>query len=80
MKDLIIKTVDIMVIAFVIIVTLASLIAGISMQGFFTGLLTGGLAFLFSSMIAGTWILLTRINDGIKSINAELKLQNKKEV
>lgn len=69
MKDLIIKTVDILVLAFVILVTLGFFIGGWASIGFFSGLGLGILGFVFSAMAAGTWIILTRIHDRLKSID-----------
>ncbi len=72
MKDLIIKTVDILVLAFVVFITLTLFIGGWVSSGFFSGLGLGILGFIFSSMAAGTWIVLTRIHDRLKSIDEKL--------
>jgi uncharacterized membrane protein (DUF485 family) len=77
MKDLIIKTVDIMVIAFVVILTLSGFIGGWVGAGFFAGLGIGIMAFLASSMMAGTWIVFTRMLERLKSIDETLKKQVK---
>jgi len=77
MKDLIIKTVDFMVLAFVVLVTLAVFIGAWSSAGFFMALVAGVLAFACSSMVAGTWIVLTRILERLKSIDETLKKQVK---
>lgn len=77
MKDLIIKTVDIMVIAFVVILTLSGFIGGWVAVGFFSGLGIGIMAFLASSMMAGTWIVFTRMLERLKSIDESLKKQVK---
>lgn len=73
MKDLIIKTVDFMVIAFVVLVTLAVFIGSWMSGGFFIALVSALIAFVGSSMVAGTWIILTRILDRLKSIDEKLK-------
>ena len=77
MKDLIIKTVDIMVIAFVVILTLSGFIGGWVAVNFFAGLGFALLAFLGSSMMAGTWIVFTRMLERLKSIDESLKKQVK---
>lgn len=73
MKDLIIKTVDFMVLAFVVLVTLAVFIGSWMSGGFFIALVSALIAFVGSSMVAGTWIILTRILDRLKSIDEKLK-------
>lgn len=73
MKDLIIKTVDFMVLAFVVLVTLAVFIGSWMSAGFFIALVSALIAFVGSSMVAGTWIILTRILDRLKSIDEKLK-------
>ena len=77
MKDLIIKTVDIMVIAFVVIITLTGFIGGWAALNFFAGLGIGLVSFVASSMMAGTWIVFTRMLERLKSIDESLKNQAK---
>lgn len=73
MKDLIIKTVDFMVLAFVVLITFAVFIGSWISAGFFIALISGLIAFVASSMVAGTWIVLTRILERLKSIDETLK-------
>lgn len=77
MKDLIIKTVDVMVIAFVVILTLTAFIVGWSSFGFFGALGFALIGFVASSMMAGTWIVFTRMLERLKSIDESLKKQAK---
>lgn len=77
MKDLIIKTVDIMVIAFVVILTLTAFIGGWASFGFFGALGCAIIGFVASSMMAGTWIVFTRMLERLKSIDETLKKQVK---
>jgi len=73
MKDLIIKTVDMLVLFFVVVVTIICFVGGWVSSGFFVALLGGVAGFIFSCIFAGSWIILTRIHDRLKSIDESLK-------
>lgn len=72
MKDYIIKTVDAVMLFFVVFVTFCAFLVGFGFSGFLTALFASIIGFIISSCFAGSWIVLTRILERIESIDEKI--------
>lgn len=72
MKDLVIKTVDIIAYIVIILSVISGVIVGISLQGVWV-VVAPVVAFVFSAFSVGFWFVLSKINNTLDSIKKDMK-------
>lgn len=73
MKDLIVKTVDLIVVLIVVLSTIFAFFVGLK-SGYAVGLLCAAAAFVITSFIVGFWILASSILDTLNRISRKLEV------